>query len=169
MTSAIAMMGVSSSMRTENKLLYSAFRLGCMAIASAMFLGCSDRLRTHPASGKVEFTSGGVVHVGTVELKSRVHGVHARGSIGADGSFVLSTYDEGDGAVEGAHDCVVVQFVMTEDIAGHKPSTIGVIDRRYASYATSGLQVDISPDKNNEVLIKVDGYRKEQPAEHSHK
>lgn len=163
------MMGVWSSMRTDNTLLCVAFRLGCLATISAMFLGCSDRLRTYPASGRVEFTSGGVVHVGTVELKSREHGVQARGSIGGDGSFVLSTYDAGDGAVEGAHDCVVVQFVMTEDVAGHKPSTIGVVDRRYASYATSGLQVDISPNKSNEVLIRVDGYRKEQPAEHTHK
>ena len=75
----------------------------------------------------------------TIELKSRQHDIHARGKLNLDGTFTLTTYEEGDGAVEGKHDCVIVQFVMTEGVQGHRPSTIGVIDRRYNSYTTSGL------------------------------
>jgi ribosomal protein S12 len=108
------------------------------------------------------------VHVGTVEVKSREHGIQARGAIQTDGSFTLSTYEEGDGAVAGAHDCVIVQFVMAEDLSGHRPSTIGVIDRRYASYATSGLAMDVSPDEPNKVVLEVEGIRSKQPDQHEH-
>ncbi len=155
-------------MRTELIHIHSTVKIGCLAILTATLLGCSDRLATYPACGRVEFSSGGAVHVGTVELKSREHGVQARGSIDNDGNFALTTYNEGDGAVAGNHDCVVVQFVMTEDVAGHRPSTIGVIDRRYASYATSDLQIEILPGAKNDILLRVDGYRKDQPSEHKH-
>ncbi len=130
--------------------------------------GCSDQLRTYPVSGKVRFATGGVVHVGTVELKSRENNVQARGQIQSDGSFTLTTYKDGDGAVAGTHDCVVVQFVMAEGISGHKPSTVGVVDRRYASYSTSGLKAEISPDHSNELILKVEGILKTQPADHTH-
>ncbi len=111
------------------------------------------------------FPSGSPVKVGTVELKSRDHSVQARGRIEVDGSFQLTTYSENDGAVAGVHDCVVVQFVMTEDLAGHRPSTIGVIDPRFSSYATSGLTVDIQPGTQNEITLEVQGIRKTQPKE----
>ena len=131
-------------------------------------IGCSDRLKTHPVSGRARFTSGGPVHVGTVELKSHLHGVQARGEIQNDGTFTLTTYAEGDGAVAGSHDCVIVQFIVAEDLAGHAPSAIGVIDRRYASYATSGLVVEIEPGGPNEIVLEVEGIRATQPENHEH-
>ncbi len=96
-----------------------------LSIASLLCCGCSSgQLETYPTKGKVKFKSGAPVHVGTVELKSREHGVQARGDIQPDGTFELSTYSKGDGAVAGTHDCVVVQFVMTEELAGFKPSAV---------------------------------------------
>ena len=120
-------------------------------------VGCSDHLKTYPVSGKVQFTTGGPVHVGTVELKSREHGVQARGQILSDGSFTVTTYQAGAGAVAEIHDCVVVQFVMTEEIQGHRPSVIGAVDRRFANYSTSGLSVEIYPNQSNDVLVEVEG------------
>ena len=153
---------------TVNKA--SAVYMITLSVVAMCFVlpGCSDQLRTYPVSGKVRFTTGGVVHVGTVELKSREHNVQARGQIQSDGSFTLTTYKDGDGAVAGIHDCVVVQFVMAEGISRHKPSTIGVVDRRYASYSSAGLNVEISPDHSNELILKVEGILKTQPADHSH-
>lgn len=131
--------------------------------------GCSDRLPTYPVQGKVQFKSGGDVHVGTVELKSIEHGVQARGEINKGGEFTLTTYEDGDGAVAGTHKCVIVQFVMTEDVTSHRPSTIGVIDSKYAQYSTSDLKVTIDPDAEvNQILLEVDGYRKTQPENHKH-
>lgn len=139
------------------------------SVAACLLLsGCSDQMPTYPVSGQVRFANGGVVHVGTVELKSREHNLQARGQIESDGSFTLTTYKEGDGAVAGMHDCVIVQFVMAEGISGHKPSKVGVVDRRYASYATSGLKAEIVPDKKNELILKVDGLLSTQPQNHKH-
>ena len=147
----------------------STARIALTALISICCIGCSTRLQTYPVAGKVQFKTGGVVHVGTVELKSVEHGLQARGEIGPDGDFTLTTFDDGDGAVAGKHKCVIVQFVMTEDVASHRPSMIGVIDRKYASYTTSDLLVTIDPNlETNEILLEVDGYRKTQPENHKH-
>ena len=148
----------------------SSLHLATLSFVVMCFVlsGCSDQLRTYPVSGKVRFTSGGVVHVGTVELKSIEHNLQARGQIQSDGSFTLTTYKDGDGAVAGMHDCVVVQFVMAEGISGHKPSTVGVVDRRYASYSTSGLTAEVSPEKKNEIILEVEGLLRSQPEDHKH-
>lgn len=143
------------------KLAFLLSVLGCV--------GCSDQLRTYPVSGKVKFNTGGPVHVGTVELKSREHGVQARGAIESDGSFTLTTYEDGDGAVAGMHDCVVVQFVITEGVENYRASTIGVVNPKYGSYASSGLSVEIKPESPNEVVIEVEGVLKKQPEDHKHK
>lgn len=130
-----------------------------LLLASAA--GCSDgRLKTYPVHGRVLFPSGSPVHVGTVELKSRDHGVQARGSIDGEGKFKLSTYSDGDGAVAGVHDCVVVQFVMTEEMPDMKPSALGVVHPRFASYSTSGLTVEVKADPANDIKLEVEGVRK---------
>jgi hypothetical protein len=147
---------------------FSCVGLLCLSLIALSSLGCSDRLATYPVAGKVKFKTGGPVHVGTVELKSREHGVQARGSIETDGTFVLTTYEAGDGAVAGMHDCVIVQFVMTEGIEGHRGSTLGVIDPKYGSYASSGLALEIKPETQNEIVLEVDGIRKTQPEDHKH-
>ncbi len=123
--------------------------------------GCSDgRLKTYTTRGKVLFKNGSPVHVGTVELKSREHGVQARGPIDQEGNFILTTYTEGDGAVAGIHDCVVVQFIMAEEIKDFKPSVLGVVHPRYASYSTSGLTVEIKADTENDLKLEVEGVKK---------
>lgn len=138
-------------------------------ISALLAVGCSSDLPTYPVSGKVLFTDGSPVKVGTVELKSREHPIQARGKIDTDGTFQLTTYNENDGAVAGVHDCVIVQFVMAEDVTGHRPSTIGVVGRRYASYTTSGLTLEITGDGENEVVLEVEGILKEQPDSHTHR
>ncbi|MFO1064630.1 MAG: hypothetical protein U0892_12270 [Pirellulales bacterium] len=140
-----------------------------MSALSLLFcVGCSDgRPPAFPARGKVVFPTGSPVHVGTVELKSREHGIQARGEIQNDGTFVLSTYREGDGAVAGFHDAVVVQIVVAEEVQGHRPSKLGVVHPRYARYATSGLEVEVKPAGGNELIIQVDGLVAVKPGDES--
>ena len=78
---------------------------------------------------------------------------------------MLTTYVDGDGAVAGIHDCVVVQFVMTEGLKDFKPSVVGVVHPRYASYSTSGLTIEIKPDQENNLLIELDGVKNVSPKE----
>ena len=158
-------MGIPYRMATNLRVTGMRRVVRAIAVVACLSLltGCSDRFKTYPVHGKVQFKSGGPVRVGTIELKSREHDIHARGTLNTDGTFTLTTYEDGDGAIAGKHDCVVVQFVMAEGIQGHRPSTIGVIDRRYNSYATSGLEVKISPKGKNEITIEVEGLRASQP------
>jgi len=127
-------------------------------ICNLVSTGCSQsQIPAHPATGQVVFKSGSPVQVGTVELKSREHGIHARGEITRDGRFVLTTYESGDGAVAGLHDCVVVQMVIVEDVAQFRPSTYGIVHPRFGSYASAGLQVEIVPQQANDLRIIVEG------------
>jgi len=73
---------------------------------------------------------------------------------------LLTTYTDDDGAVAGMHDCVVVQFIMAEELKDFKPSVLGVVHPRYASYSTSGLTVEIKADSPNDLKIEVDGVKK---------
>jgi hypothetical protein len=133
--------------------------------------GCSNRPRTYPVQGKVQFENGRPVMVGVVELQSIEGKINARGDIARDGTFTLTTFESGDGAVAGKHKCVVMQMVMVENMQGFKHSTIGVVDPRYASYRTSGLEVDVAKSDVNPIVIQVEGIMKNQPAEgepHSH-
>lgn len=108
---------------------------------------------------------------GSIELKSREHAVHARGEIAADGSFTLTTYTQGDGAVAGTHDCVVVQMIVTEDLKARTHGTYGVVHPRFASYSTAKLTCNIQPKPGNVITLSVEGVGKlaEGGAEKDHK
>ncbi len=144
-------------------------KITVMAFGLLAASGCSSQLQTYPVSGIVEFENGRPVVVGTVELLSVEHSINARGNIQPDGTFKLTTFTPNDGAVAGRHKCVVLQMVIGEDIKGHSASTIGVVDRRYAAYESSGLEVEIKPEQNDVKLV-VRGIKKQpKPGEsHSH-
>ena len=121
-----------------------------------MTVGCSDRLKTYPVSGQVVFKNGTTAHMGTVECKSREHGVLARGTIDQKGRFQLTTYRDGDGAVAGLHDCVIVQMVLAEGVT-HTRSTYGVINPKHGSYKSSGLQFEVKTSEPNDIKLMVEG------------
>lgn len=125
------------------------------------WVGCGDgRPPAYKTTGKVVFTNGTPVKTGTVELKSREHSIQARGTIGEDGQFVLSTYKEGDGAVAGTHDCVVVQMVIVEDLKQRNHGSYGVVNPRFASYHTAQLTCTVEPKAENQIMLTVEGVGK---------
>ena len=143
----------------------------CWSLAIlVLFTGCSSQLKTYEVDGRVEFENGRPVVVGLVECLSNEHNVNARGTIRKDGSFSLTTFEDGDGAVAGKHQCVVIQMIIGENIIGHSPSTIGVVDSMYASYQTSDLEIEVTPEGTNKVTLQVRGIKKqpEEGAPHSH-
>ncbi|XZE34886.1 hypothetical protein SH501x_000360 [Pirellulaceae bacterium SH501] len=140
--------------RTDRHFTVVAFLI-FLCIGAA---GCNGGPKIAPARGVVVFEDGTPVKVGTVETKhTELEGVQARGSIQEDGTFVLGTFSEADGAAVGKHRCVVVQFVMVEDVPGFKPSTQGVVNPAHASYATSGLTIDIPEEGTDELKLVVRG------------
>lgn len=110
---------------------------------------------TYPVVGKVVFENGEACQLGTIEFRSLDHLVSARGKIEKDGSFKLSTWEPDDGAVEGKHQVIVQQLIITEDLSfaahGHGPR----VNPRYGDYATSGLEVVVQPVEKNEVTVTL--------------
>lgn len=134
--------------------------------------GCgSGQPPAYPTKGHVTFANGSPVRTGTIELKSREHSIQARGTIGPDGQFILTTYREGDGAVAGVHDCVIVQMVVVEDLKARNHGVYGVVNPKHASYQTSGLTCTVEPKAGNELTVTVEGVGKlvEGGSEKDHK
>lgn len=85
--------------------------LAVCVFAAPLFLGCggSNELAVVPVKGKVlcegkPVTAGVIVFMPVAEGgKNEVSGRPARGTIRPDGTFVLSTYEFGDGAIIGKH------------------------------------------------------------------
>lgn len=123
-----------------------------------MNIGCnSGRLKTYPVRGEVVFADGSPVKVGTIETKSVQHSVQSRGNIATDGTFELTTYTKGDGAVVGDHRCVIVQFIPTEEIPNYRPSIMGVVHRKHSAYSTSELGFTVSSKGENKIRLVVQG------------
>lgn len=140
-------------------------------LAVLMLVGCnSGKLKTYPVQGQVVFEDGSPVKVGTVETKAFGKSVQATGSIATDGSFTLTTYRENDGAIAGEHEVVIVQFIPIEEIPNYRPSTMGVVHRKHASYSTSGLTMKVVPDRENKIKLVVSGANPvgQNPKDHGH-
>jgi len=78
----------------------------------------------------------------------------ARALIQEDGSFVMSTYGEGDGAQIGEHPVVVMAIPADELDSAEKKLRVPV-PRRYARPGTSGLTIDVQAGEDNEIELAL--------------
>lgn len=114
--------------------------------------GCSKK--THPVEGLVVYQDGtpakelagwGI----TFEVKEPK--VSPSGTIAADGKFTVGTYQDNDGAPTGTHRVAITPPQMLNDA----PRPAQVIGKKYASFDTSGLTVEIVP-RTNVVKLTVE-------------
>ena len=118
------------------------------------FAGCGEGLPpTYPVEGRVVLPDGKPLSGGLVEFQSiggEGMSVNASGTIGADGSFRLTTYKEDDGAVAGRHRAIVRP--PREDLDIEDAATAGrpepIIDPRFENYDTSGLEFTVKEGAN---------------------
>jgi hypothetical protein len=104
---------------------------------------------TVPTSGTVRLATGGVPKGAQVlfhPVADDGKGVKAQGTVGDDGSFVLTTYRTGDGAPEGEYAVTVVWTEPAKSDGGRlgpdeseaaKPNKLHA---RYSQTATSGIR-----------------------------
>jgi hypothetical protein len=88
--------------------------------------------------GKVTY-KGQPLAKGLVQFAPRNTGREASGQLQADGTFVLTTFKEGDGAVAGKHRVSISE--LDKSLARDRAL------RKYASPNTSGLTAEVSPEK----------------------
>lgn len=121
--------------------------------------GGGNGLETAPVVGKV-LINGQPLAFGSISFRPKA-GSPATGQIQSDGSFTLTTYKSGDGAIIGPHDVLVI---ATESDAGSvSPSQPGeevvmgksTIPQKYTSFSTSGLTAEVVADKKNEFTFEL--------------
>jgi hypothetical protein len=131
-----------------------------LGIASTFLVGCDSPQRTFPVNGRVVFKDGTPARFGAIETLSVEERVNARGTIGPDGTFSLTTYEKNDGAVPGEHRVAIIQAATVPLAISASTSTRHTHGRdlaaRYRSFATSGLAFTVVPDSVNYVTLEVE-------------
>ncbi|PQO39409.1 hypothetical protein C5Y96_02740 [Blastopirellula marina] len=133
-----------------------------MASASVMLCsGCFGQkgLETAPVSGVVTY-NGKPLPYGRVSFRPEA-GSPATGAIQSDGSFSLSTYGNGDGAIVGTHQ---VSITATEADAGTMAEAAAntemavpksLIPKKYTSFSTSELTAEVVARGDNKFTLEL--------------
>jgi len=126
-------------------------------LAIILLVGCgsvADRLPTAAVSGTVTLDGDPLENGNVTFVPQDGSGRPATGMIQSDGSFVLGTYDDDDGAVLGQHRVAVV----CQEPRGLPPNdggTRSLIPLPYTNPGTSGLVFVVTVEGNNVFNIDV--------------
>jgi len=125
----------------------------CLVILLACLLvcGCSEPIQN---LGSVRFEDGQPVQAGSIEFRSLADGTRYASRINEEGGFELLDADGEAACSPGEYEVVVVQMVLTEDLAANQHSHGRTVPRRFADYYTSGLRASVSGSASD--LIKVE-------------
>lgn len=115
--------------------------------------GCSSQ---HPATGIIEYTDGDPVQSGSIEFRSLETGARYAGRIASNGTFALRDQDGNESLPPGEYEMVVVQIVMTEDVAAADHDHGQTVPRRYADYYTSDLRYSNQADRTDSIRVELD-------------
>ncbi len=121
-----------------------------VVLAGALLSGCSkgasDRVAVYPVEGTVTF-QGKPVPGAMVVLHPKDPAdprvIPARGYVGEDGKFILSTYDNGDGVAPGEYTVTVTLYQPIRSGDGAVPGP-NVLPRKYESPTTTDLVVRVA-------------------------
>jgi hypothetical protein len=120
-----------------------------LGAALPLLCGCPDAPdKAYPVHGVVSLDgvplTGGAVRFEPTTTGTASRRFGARGVIQADGTYCLTTFASGDGAMTGRHRVVILPDSSGQEI-GPGP---GTIPAHYLSLAGSGLEVDVQTCKN---------------------
>ncbi len=123
------------------------------AVVMSATSGCgSDAPETAEVRGTV-FIDGVPLERGGVFLRPS-HGRVGKGKIGSDGSFVISTFSDGDGAIVGPAR-IAVRAVTIAGNAREGGEITYLVPKAFTSEDTSGLSYDVSGDTANILKIEL--------------
>lgn len=130
---------------------FSRGMTGLVAGLTAVFLAGCGNPTIFPVHGQILDANRKPVtelEGGTVEFESTDGKTSANGPIDAEGRFRLTTERPGDGARVGPN-----RVAITRPYRGPDTPAPRVIDAKYDSPATSGLEVDVKPTRNEIELV----------------
>jgi hypothetical protein len=132
-----------------------------LVLAFALMVGCGadpNRPETFPVRGQL-FVNGRPAEGARVVLHPKngesfdQRGSRPQGTVGADGSFELTTYGEADGAPEGTYE-VSIFWLANPDAVNPGPDRLG---GRFSVPGESGITVEVGPGENELDPIRLDG------------
>lgn len=112
-----------------------------LLLLTSLAAGCSSN--GWPVEGGVRFDDGRPVTSGSIEFRSLADGTRYASRLDSEGRFRLVDQDGGRSIPDGEYEIVVVQIVMTEDLALEDHQHGRTVPRRYADYSTSDLRATI--------------------------
>lgn len=124
-----------------------------LTLTLSISVGCDTHPATAPVQGSVLFEDQ-PLKFGSVMFQPTSGGQPARGEIQPDGTFILSTFSEGDGAIIGSHRvrimCNSVQDPNNTAAYDVNAANVGrlMIPRKYTQLSSSGLTADVSASEN---------------------
>ncbi|MEN1681086.1 MAG: carboxypeptidase regulatory-like domain-containing protein [Planctomycetota bacterium] len=124
-----------------------------LSLVAAAAVGCGAAM--HPGDGVVRFEDGEPVRAGGVELRALDGGAQYAGRIGREGGFTLSSLEGKPGVPMGEYEAVVVLVVVTEHLAAHKHVHGRDVPKRYFSYDTSDLRVDVPSTDAGPIELEI--------------
>ena len=118
------------------------------------FSGCgsSSGPDITPVHGKVTL-DGASLATGMVYFVPE-SGRGAKGKVQEDGSFTLSTFGNGDGAVVGRHKVFIVATEGEVAFESDEPMK-SLVPERYTSPETSGFEIEVKVGEMNEVFLEL--------------
>lgn len=128
------------------------FRLALLLLVATLS-GCSSQ---QSSTGIVGYTDGDPVQSGSIEFRSLETGDRYAGKIASNGAFTLRDQDGNEHLPPGEYEVVVVQIVMTEDVAAADHEHGQTVPRRYADYYTSDLRFTNQADRTSPIQIELD-------------
>jgi hypothetical protein len=143
---------------TDPRCLSIAARL--LVLLPILFTACSQQRPAASVKGTVTF-DGKPLRFGSVVFVPTEQGSTAQANLKSDGSFVLTTYQEGDGAVIGRHQVMIVALASegalpSEELddqtrfsrTGEPLPLESVIPEIYGDYRRSGLTANVVAGEN---------------------
>jgi hypothetical protein len=129
--------------------------------------GCGGgQEKTYPVEGKVTLPDGSPLGNARVIFDGGEAGVKAEGRTGADGSYTMTTYNDGDGAVAGAHRVIVMGPPRMIEVEGgeggegegtvQEDPSVPKIQSKFQSYTNSGLSFTVETTGENVYDITVE-------------
>ncbi|MEW4452409.1 hypothetical protein AB1L30_06955 [Bremerella sp. JC817] len=120
--------------------------------AGILTLGCGSSSEIQPVTGKVLLSDGSPADTGVIKFRTvsdKGEEVKAFGQIQSDGSFQLTTFEEGDGAILGEHEALLFLPAIGD---GQRPMKTKSFPTKYRNYETSGLKFNVGPGENDFVI-----------------
>ncbi|MCO8123096.1 carboxypeptidase-like regulatory domain-containing protein [Stieleria sp. TO1_6] len=137
-----------------NRHCLASFTLAFIPMLIIPVSGCGNSKSSY--QGSVRFANGDPVQSGSVEFRSLADGSRYASRIASDGSFALADQSGAHRCPPGDYEVVVVQIVLTEDLAADAHDHGQTVPRHYADYYTSGLRITNPSESTTPLQITLE-------------